>query len=172
MVARRPRTRRERKRADRRTNRPADLELSRLLIDYYRDDAERQGVSSQYDERVTGVLSRVDDLSAGGVEAAFVLHVLICTWLGRLTPNWQTWPSRPLAAPGTRRAMLRAVRTLKNLGPDTIVGLFGRSQEDRGARFHTDLGILEQLLSGGTYRGPAFQVGGPRSPGPRQQEVY
>ena len=146
--------------------------MSRLVIDYYRDEAERQGVATLYDERTQGVLPRIEDLSRRGVESAFLLHVLICTWLGRLTPNWQTWPSRPLAAPGTRRAMLRAVRTLSHLGRDTIVGLFGGSQEDRGARFHTDLGILEQVLSGGTYRTPAFQLGGSRSPGVREQEVY
>jgi hypothetical protein len=142
------------------------------MIDYYRDEAERQGVATLYDERTQGVLPRIEDLSRRGVETAFVLHVLICTWLGRLTPNWQTWPSRPLAAPGTRRAMLRAVRTLSHLGRDTIVGLFGSSQEQRGERFHTDLGILEQLLGGGTYRSPAFQIGGARSPGARQQQVY
>jgi hypothetical protein len=142
------------------------------MIDYYRDEAERQGVATLYDERTQGVLPRIEDLSRRGVETAFVLHVLICTWLGRLTPNWQTWPSRPLAAPGTRRAMLRAVRTLSHLGRDTIVGLFGSSQEQRGERFHTDLSILEQLLSGGTYRSAAFQIGGARSPGARQQQVY
>ena len=142
------------------------------MIGYYRDEAERQEVTSLYDDRTQGVLPRIEDLSRRGVESAFVLHVLICTWLGRLTPNWQTWPSRPLASPGTRRAMLRAVRALSRLGRDTIVGLFGSSQEQRGERFHTDLGILEQLLSGGTYRSPAFQIGGARAPGARQQEVY
>jgi hypothetical protein len=142
------------------------------MVDYYRDEAERCGVTDRYDERVRLVLPQLEDLSRRGVESAFVLHVLVCTWLGRLTPNWQTWPSRPLEAPGTRRAMLRAVRTLQHLGRDTIVGLFGSSQEDRGTRFYTDLSILEQLLSGGTYRSPAFQIGGPRSPGARQREVY
>ncbi len=158
---------------NRRTNRRAsDLELSRRMVDYYRDEAERCGVTDRYDERVRLVLPQLEDLARRGVESAFVLHVLVCTWLGRLTPNWQTWPSRPLEAPGTRRAMLRAVRALQHLGRDTIVGLFGSSQEDRGTRFYTDLSILEQLLSGGTYRSPAFQIGGPRSPGARQREVY
>jgi hypothetical protein len=68
--------------------------------------------------------------------------------------------------------MLRAVRALKNVGRDTMVGLFGRTEVDRGARFYLDLGILEQVLSGGTYRSPAFQIGGPRSPGRRQREIY
>lgn len=68
--------------------------------------------------------------------------------------------------------MLRAVRTLQHLGPAAIVGLFGNNQEGRGERFQTDLAILEQLLGGGTYRSPAFQIGAPRSPGARQQEVY
>src|SRR5713101_6652475 len=173
MVARRPRTSRGGKRGDRGTNRPAsDSELSRLVIGYYRDEAERQGVSNVYDERTQGVLPRIEDLSWRGVESAFVLHVLICTWLGRLTPNWQTWPSQPLAAPGTRRAMLRAVRTLRRLGQDALAGAFGDTQEDRGVRFYTDLAILEQMLSGGTYRSPAFQIGGPQSPRTRQREVY
>jgi hypothetical protein len=125
-----------------------------------------------YDERVRRVLPQLEKLSGRGVESAFVLHVLICTWLGRLTPNWQTWPSQPLAAPGTRRAMLRAVRTLKNLGHDTIAGAFGDTQEARGARFYLDLALLEEMLSRGTYRSPAFQIGGPQSPGTRQREVY
>ena len=158
---------------NRRTNRRAsNLELSRLMVDYYRDDAERGGVTTLYDERVRIVLPQLEDLSRRGVESAFVLHALVCTWLGRLTPNWQTWPSQPLAAPGTRRAMLRAVRALTHLGRDTIVGLFGSGQEDRGAQFYTDLTILEQVLSGGTYRSPAFQIGGPRAPGTRQRAVY
>lgn len=110
----------------------SERDLSRLVIAYYRDEAERQGASKLYDERTQEVLARIDDLARRGVESAFVLHVLICTWLGRLTPNWQTWPSRPLASPGTRRAMLRAVRTLRHLGRDTIIGLFGSSQEERG----------------------------------------
>lgn len=155
------------------TNRRAsDFKLSRLIVDYYRDEAERSGVTKLYDERVRMVLPQLEDLSRRGVESAFVLHALVCTWLGRLTPNWQTWPSQPLGAPETRRAILRAVRTLQNLGRDAIVGLFGSNQEDRGARFDTDLSILEQLLSGGTYRTPAFQIGGPRSPGVRQGGVY
>ena len=158
---------------NRRTNRRAsDLELSRRMVVYYRDEAVRCGVTDLYDEHVRLVLPQLEDLSRRGVESAFVLHSLVCTWLGRLTPNWQTWPSRPLEAAGARRAMLRAVRTLTHLGRDTIVGLFGGSQEDRGARFYTDVAILEQLLSGGTYRSPAFQIGGPRSPGARQREVY
>ena len=68
--------------------------------------------------------------------------------------------------------MLRAVRGLKNLGQDTIVAAFGGHQEDRGARFYRDLTILEQMLSGGTYRSPAFQIGGSASPGTRRREVY
>ncbi len=160
-------------RVNRGTNRQAsDGKLSRLMIDYYRDEAEQRGLSTPYDERVRGVQSELEDLSRRGVESAFVLHALVCTWLGRLTPNWQTWPNHPLEAPGTRRAMLRAVRALKNMGRDTILGLFGRTEGDRGARFYIDLGILEQLLSGGTYRSPAFQIGGPRSPGRRQREIY
>ncbi len=158
---------------DRRTNRPvSDLELSRLVADYYRAEAEPRGIANVYDERMQRVQPQLEELSRRGIESAFVLHVLICTSLGRLTPNWQTWPSRPLAAPGRRRAMLRAVRTLKNLGQDALAGAFGDTQEDRGARFYTDLAILEQMLSGGTYRSPAFQIGGPQSPGTRQREAY
>lgn len=158
---------------DRRTNRSvSDLELSRLVADYYRDEAEQRGISNLYDERMRWVRPQLEELSGRGVESAFVLHGLVCTWLGRLTPNWQTWPSQPLAAPGRRRVMLRAVRTLKSLGRDTIVRAFGRTQEDRGARFYTDLAILEQMLRGGTYRSPTFQIGGPQSPGTRQREVY
>lgn len=158
---------------DQGTNRPeSELELSRLVADYYRDEAERQGVTSLYDERMRMVRPRLEELTRQGVESAFVLHVLICTWLGRLTPNWQTWPSRPLVAAGRRRVMLRAVRTLKNLGQDTIVTAFGDIQGDQGARFYRDLTILEQMLSGGTYRSPAFQIGGSASPGPRRRDVY
>lgn len=135
MVARRPRTRRERKRAERGTNRLlSERDLSRLVIAYYRDEAERQEASKLYDDRTQEVLARVDDLAQRDVESAFVLHVLICTWLGRLTPNWQTWPSRPLASLGARRTMLRAVRTLSHLGRDTIVGLFGSGQEKHFSR--------------------------------------
>jgi hypothetical protein len=158
---------------ERRTNRAvSDRELSRLVADYYRDEAEQRGIANEYDERMRRVQPELEELSRQGIESAFVLHVLICTWLGRLTPNWQTWPTQSLAASGRRRAMLRAVRTLTNLGQETIVGAFGNNQEDRGARFHADLAILEQMLSGGTYRSPAFQIGGPQSPGPRQRELY
>ena len=158
---------------DRRTNRSvSDLELSRLVADYYRDEAESLGITKVYDERLRRVEPQLEELSRRGIESAFVLHVLICTSLGRLTPNWQTWPTQPLAAPGRRRTMLRAVRTLKNLGQDALAGAFGDTQEDRGARFYTDLAILEQMLSGGTYRNPAFQIGGPQLPGTRQREVY
>ena len=157
----------------RRTNRAvSDRELSRLVADYYRDEAEQHGITNVYNERMRRIEPELEELSRQGIESAFVLHVLICTWLGRLTPNWQTWPTQPLATPGRRRAMLRAVRTLTNLGQETIVGAFGDSQADRGARFYGDLAILEQMLSGGTYRSPAFQVGGPQLPGTRQGEVY
>src|SRR5713101_180541 len=166
MVTRRPKV-------ERRTNRAvSDRELSRLVADYYRDDAKERGIANEYDERLRRVQPELEELSRRGIESAFVLHVLICTSLGRLTPNWQTWPSQPLAAPGRRRAMLRAVRTLKNLGQDALAGAFGDTQEDRGVRFYTDLAILEQMLSGGTYRSPAFQIGGPQSPRTRQREVY
>jgi hypothetical protein len=150
----------------------SDLELSRFVADYYRDEAERQGMTSLYDERMRMVQPRLAELSQHGVVSAFVLHVLICTWLGRLTPNLQTWPTRPLVAAGRRRVMLRAVRGLKNVGQGTIVAAFGGHQENRGARFYLDLTILEQMLSGGTYRSPAFQVGGSASPGTRGREVY
>jgi hypothetical protein len=161
-------------RVNRGTHRLAsDRKLSRLLVDYYRDEAEQRGLTDRYEERVRLVQPLLENLSRQGVESAFVLHALVCTWLGRLTPNWQTWPSRALDAPGTRRAMLRAVRALRNVGQATIVGLFGDGPDEaRGARFYIDLGILEQLLSGGTYRNPAFQIGGPRAPRPRQREVY
>jgi hypothetical protein len=160
-------------RVDRGTHRLAsDRKLSRLLVDYYRDEAEQRGLAERYAERVRLVQPQLESLSRQGVESAFVLHALVCTWLGRLAPNWQTWPTQALDAPGTRRVMLRAVRALKNVGRATIVGLFGDPDEAQGARFYIDLGILEQLLSGGTYRNPAFQIGGPRSPGPRQREVY
>ena len=74
----------------------SDLELSRLLVDYYRDDATRSGEKEVYDARVKAVLSHLEDLSRRGFEAAFVLHVLVCTSLGRKRPNWETWPSQPV----------------------------------------------------------------------------
>jgi hypothetical protein len=65
---------------DRRTNRPvSDLELSRLVADYYRDEAERCGLTNLYDERLRGVRAQLEELSGRGVDSAFVLHVLICT---------------------------------------------------------------------------------------------
>src|SRR5260370_6916330 len=173
MVAERRRVERRAQRVDRGTHRLAsDRKLSRLLVDYYRDEAAQRGLTERYEERVRLVQPQLEHLSRQGVESAFVLHALVCTWLGRLVPNWQTWPTRALDAPGTRRAMLRAVRALKNVGRATIVGLFGDPEEAQGARFYIDLGILEQLLSGGTYPNPAFQIVGPRSPRPRQRDVY
>lgn len=161
-------------RPNRGTNRAgSDRELSRRIADYYRDDAERGGMAADlYDERMRLVLPQLEALSRRGVESAFVLHVLICTWLGRLEPNWKTWPRHPLADPGRRRTVLRAVRALQHLGMETIDGLFGRDQESRGARFYADLGILEQLVSGGTYRSPAFQIGAAPVPRKRERGIY
>lgn len=154
------------------TNRPiSDLELSRLVV-YYREEAERLGETERYDARVRAVLPYLEDLSQRGFEASFVLHVLICTSLGRHRPNWETWPSRPVTSHVIRRAMLRATRTFRKLGRDTLVGLFGEAHQDRGARFSADLDLLEQMLSGATYHGPAFQLRAAPSPGPRRKEVY
>src|SRR5260370_20504928 len=164
MLARRWRVDRRAQRVDRGTHRLAsDRKLSRLLVDYYRDEAEQRGLIERYEERVRLVQPQLENLSRQGVESAFVLHALVCTWLGRLTPNWQTWPTQALNTPGTRRAMRRAGRTLKNVGRSTIIGLFGDPEEAQGARFYIDLGILEQLLTGGPYPTPPFHIGGPRS---------
>lgn len=73
-------------RPNRGTNRAgSDRELSRRIANYYRDDAERGGMAADlYDARMRLVLPQLEDLSRRGVESAFVLHALICTWLGRL----------------------------------------------------------------------------------------
>lgn len=65
----------------------SDRKLSRLLVDYYRDEADQRRLTDRYAERVRLVQPQLTNLSRQGVESAFVLHALVCTWMGRLTPN-------------------------------------------------------------------------------------
>src|SRR5260370_16655694 len=108
MLARRRRVDRRVQRVDQGTHRLAsDRKLSRLLVDYYRDEAAQRGLTERYEERVRLVQPQLEHLSRQGVESAFVLHALVCTWLGRLVPNWPPWPPPAPDAPPTLPPLLR-----------------------------------------------------------------
>jgi len=148
-------------------------ELSRRLREHYRRIAERKGIASEYDRWVTAVWPELAKLEGKAANAAWVLHVLVCTRLGKVVPGVQTLPALAELPRRQRGALLRAVRTLRALGRERVEGLFGPADSDWGRAFYSGLGYLEQELSGGTYETPAFQVVGWRGrAGPRRRELF
>lgn len=157
-----------------------------LVEEYYRGAVEVQGFAGDYRQAVDAVRDDLLGLAGQGVNAGYLLHVLVCTRFHRFTPNWQAIPKLASLSPKQRGELLGATRALRKLGEKWRLFPFnpptyrtGQEREyelqqrewERWQALYFGLVSLETSLAQGSYRTPAFQFGGGSRPGRRRQEL-
>jgi hypothetical protein len=108
---------------------------------------------------MTPIRADLADAARHGADAAFILHVLVCTWDRRIQRHSDSIDAVRRLSPKKKALLIGAVRLLRTLGEPWIKQILGPADSDRGMRFLMTATELENALAGVVVRTPAWQSG-------------
>ena len=134
------------------------FDLSEVMEHHYREHFERDGRGSVFAQWMTAIRADLAD-AARHADAAFTLHVLVCTWDRRLQRHSDSIDAIRRLSPKKKALLIGALRLLRTLGEPWLKQVLGPAESDRGMRFLMTATEVETALAGVVVRTPAWQSG-------------
>jgi len=135
------------------------FDLSEAVEQYYRQLFEHEGRGPVFTQWMTALRADLADAASHDADAAFILHVLVCTWDRRVQRHSDSIDAIRRLSPKNKALLIGAVRLLGRLGEPWIKQVLGPPDSDRGMRFLVTVSELETALAGVVVRTPAWQSG-------------
>lgn len=146
------------------------FDLSEAMERHYRQHFEHDGRGEVFTQWMTAIRPDLADAARRAADAAFILHVLVCTWDRRVQRHSDSIDAIRRLSAKRKALLLGAVRLLRTLGEPWIKQVLGPADSDRGMRFLMTVTELETALAGVVVRTPAWQSGARSSGRVRAEE--
>jgi hypothetical protein len=135
------------------------FDLSEAMEGHYRQHFDHDGRGQVFTQWMAAIRADLADAARHGADAAFILHVLVCTWDRRVQRHSDSIDAVRRLSPKKKALLIGAVRLLRTLGEPWIKQVLGPADSDRGMRFLVTASELETVLAGVVVRTPAWQSG-------------